>query len=918
MTRERTIGAWPSGASPDQVPPTAAYGPLLHRLVDAAARQTPNAIAVECAGRTLRYGELESQSNRLARRLRALGVLPEARVAILVDRSVEMVVAVLAVLKAGGAYVPIHPENPAERVAYLLGDSSPSAIILNERLRGLLPSQELTIVSLEKDGAEIERESTDALDDDIDPDALAYVIYTSGSTGKPKGVQIEHRNVVQFLDGLSKHIRFAPGDVHAGVASLSFDIAGLDIYATLSSGARLLIVPQEIIPQPSALLAHLRERGATSLQATPTAWRMLVDAGWTGDPPLRVLCGGEALPQALADSLTATGLEVWNLYGPTEATIWACLTRLAPNDAVTLGHPLAGTTAHVLDEQGAPVPPGGEGLLHLGGGQLARGYFNRPELTAERFIPDVFSVEPGARLYNTGDVVRVRTDGKLEYVGRRDDQVKVRGFRIELGEIEAALLRHEQVRAAAVVVQRDSADADPRLIAYVTLRRPEPVRMGEARSSTAAALPIDAEVRRFTSEVLPPHMVPERVIVLGELPVTSSGKIDRVALAQLRVAQAQRAPRHAPYVAPSTERERSLVAMLEEILDVRPIGVTDNVFELGATSVAAARLFNRVERTLGVRLPLAPLFEAPTVEQLARLVDGNGSSNGDRRFTSLVRIQPRGARPPIVCVHGGAGTILHLKPLAEQLGEDQPFFGLQMQGLAGDRPMHTSVREMARHYVRELRAALPRGPYVVAGYCFGAIVAQEMARLLSDAGADVPLLISINGPAPAYIRRYGAASHTVRPPRTPWVYPPPRDRLDALLRPAKRVWWWITFRRTFGFRGEWYAMKRRIRLLGVRIESALGRPIDDGRRERAVFEITAHLERDHVPAPWRGRMLVLQAEGIYHQAGLGWSDVDGTEVEPHVLPGWHDSQRSALYQPSVTLVAELIRGAIDRVRSAGV
>jgi hypothetical protein len=207
---------------------------------------------------------------------------------------------------------------------------------------------------------------------------------------------------------------------------------------------------------------------------------------------------------------------------------------------------------------------------------------------------------------------------------------------------------------------------------------------------------------------------------------------------------------------------------------------------------------------------------------------------------------------------------------------------------------------------------------VVAGYCFGAIVAQEMARLLSDAGADVPLLISINGPAPAYIRRYGAASHTVRPPRTPWVYPPPRDRLDAFLRPAKRVWWWITFRRTFGFRGEWYAMKRRLRLLGVRIESALGRPIDDGRRERAVFEITAHLERDHVPAPWRGRMVVLQAEGIYHQAGLGWNDVDGTEVEPHVLPGWHDSQRSALYQPSVTLVAELIRSAIDRVRSAGV
>ncbi len=881
---------------------------LLHHRVAEAAAAWPESLAVQCGDATIRYAELEAAATRVARRLRALGVGAERRVAIIADRSVDMVVAALGILKAGCAYVPLDPSNPQERLEFLLTDAAVAAVVIHERHRPLVPSIYPIVLSLDGDRELIARESTEPLPDLVTPDALAYVIYTSGSTGKPKGVQIEHRNVLAFLDGLAPRIPFRPDDVHAAVASLSFDMSGLDLFAPLTSAATLLLVPREIIPQPQAVLAYLAEHGATSFQATPTAWRMLVEAGWTGTPALRVLTGGEALSQSLADKLTAAGSEVWNLYGPTEATIYVCVASLSPGDPVTLGRPLEGTTLHVLDERGAPVTPGEEGLLFLGGPQVARGYLNRPELTAQRFVPNAFSTEPGARLYNTGDVVRQGPDGSLEYLGRRDDQVKVRGYRIELGEIEAVLLRHERVVSAAVVVHRKSLDDDPRLVAYVTVRAAQR-RRGPRKS---VYVPVVTWLRRFIADGLPSHMVPERVVILSEMPVTIAGKIDRLALAAMPLQQViPEFVRSAPIVEPRSEMERRLTEIFERVLEIRPISVTDNFFDLGATSVAAARLFSEIEHTIGGNLPLAPLFTAPTVERLAQLMEGGRVTPAPRRrFTSLVTIQAYGQRPPIFCVHGGVGTILHFGRLARYLGTDQPFYGLQMRGLEGDRPLHTNVGAMARHYVAEIAAFQPHGPYVLAGYCFGAIIAEEMARLFAANGERVSLLMSFNGPTPAYIQRKAER----RAARVSTL-PPPRDLMDAILRPAKRLWW-SRWRLRSGFARERRWLRQRGLLEWARVVSAGGGVLKDGVREQAIYAITHHIEMTHAAKPWTGSMLVAQSASMFPEDGIGWRDVEGIDVETHMSTTWADDQRLLLAEPAVVWLADVVRHAIDRVAAA--
>jgi amino acid adenylation domain-containing protein len=852
---------------------------LVQHLIADAAMTWPEAVAVQCGDAALHYAELDADSNRLARRLRALGVAPEQRVVILVDRSVEMIVALLAVLKAGCAYVPLDAANPPERLAFLLADAAPAAIIITEAQRPLLPERPPTVVSLERDRDAIARESTDPLPDLVGPDALAYMIYTSGSTGQPKGVQIEQRSVLAFLDGLAPHLAFGPGDVHGAVASLSFDMSALDIYATLTAGACLLLVPRELVAHPQALRAYLAAHDATSLQATPTAWRMLLEAGWSPEPGFRALSGGEALSQVLADKLTVMGLDVWNLYGPTEVTIYAYVAHLAAGDRVTLGHPLATATGYVLDERGAPVARGADGLLFLGGPQVARGYWQRAELTAERFVADRFAGWPGARLYNTGDIVHARADGALEYVGRRDDQVKVRGYRIELAEVEAAFLEQPGVVSAAVVVHRAPTGEDPRLIAYVTVGK------GVRRSTdrNAVYVPVATLLRYAVAEALPSHMVPERVVVLNAMPVTVAGKIDRVGLAamprQLTIPEFVRA---GSLVEPRTDIERRLAEIFERVLDMRPIGVTDNFFDLGATSVAATRLFTEIEQQIGPHLPLAPLFTAPTIEQLAALIEENATeARSMQRSTSLVAIQPRGSRPPIVCVHGGVGTILHFRPLARYLGDDQPFYGLQMQGLEGDLPLHTSIEAMAHHYVNEMLAHHVRGPYVVAGYCFGAIVAQEMARMLTARGQRVTLLVSLNGASAGFIRR---------------------KRREA----AIPLW------RRAGLRRAWDQLQQRIEFLRIRRASALGHAFDEAARRHVIPTITHHLEQTYVAKPWKGPMLVAQSETMFRERDIGWREIKGIDVQTHVSATWVDDKRQILMEPAVVWLADTVRMAIDR------
>ena len=871
-------------------------------LVRESAARFPDAVALEFGGETLTYRELDVRANRLGSYLRAQGVGPETLVALYVERSLDMILGVLGIHRAGGAYLPIDPGSPTERIEYMLGDSGAPFVLTQDQFRERLPLLGPTVISFDGSRAEIARAPAVAPAIDAPNTRLAYLIYTSGSTGRPKGVQVEHRSVVNFIAGIRDEIPLGPGRVQVALVPLAFDVSVGDIYPPLVAGARVVVASRETTANPQALIALLDRCGATHMQATPSSWRMMIDAGWTGRSPFVAMCGGEALPQALSDRLQGLGADLWNLYGPTEATIWATIHHaLRAGEPVTIGHPMLNVTAAVLDETGHPVAPGVLGELFLGGVGIARGYYNRPELTAERFSEHFVVADasgrggpraPAGRLYRTGDFVRVRPDGLIDYVGRTDYQVKLRGHRIELGEVEAALVKRPGVQEAVAIV-RDDEHAGPQLLAYITVDS----------KTTHDTTPLT--IRRALLETLPRYMVPDVVVVLDALPLTPNGKIDR---AQLPVSADVLGPARGQgtlQVAPRTPLETSLVAIWEDVLNIRPIGATDDVFDLGMTSIAAARVVQRIELELGATLPLSPLFQAPTVEKLAALIEQKDATG---RWTSLVPVQPHGTQTPVFFVHGGVGTILHFRQLARRLGTAQPFYGLQMQGLYGDRPVHVTPEQMATHYLREMREVQPQGPYAIAGYCFGAIVAFEMARQLERAGEPLPLLINVNGPSPAYIRAHGSARR-LGPPSPPW--PVAATAVGRAVLAVKKLRWTITWP-VIGrqLRKRWRMVQRAVVVAGARFYSARGWPIPESWRNAALGWICNSAERSYEPDVFSGTMLMFVAPDLYREADLGWSAHIKGGIEICEVPGQQSTQRDAMHEPFVGYVSERLRAAL--------
>jgi amino acid adenylation domain-containing protein len=575
----------------------------VHQLFEEQARRTPEAVAVVFEDQQLTYRELDTRANQLAHRLQALGVGPGTLVGICVERSLQMVVGLLAALKAGGAYVPLDPGYPKERLAFML-EGAVTVLLTQQRLLDLLPDHQARVVCLDTDWETIERESRSKPASDVTSDNLAYVIFTSGSTGKPKGVEIPHRAVVNFLHSMREEPGLTEQDTLLSVTTLSFDIAALEIFLPLTVGARVVVISRETASDGSLLADKLAQCGATAMQATPVTWRLLLEAGWQGSKHLTVLCGGEALPRELADSLMAKGSSLWNLYGPTETTIWSALRRVDSKDRrISIGHPIANTQIYILDSHLQPVPIGVPGDLYIGGDGLARGYLNRPDLTQERFITNPFSDEPGARLYKTGDLGRYFADGNIEFLGRIDGQVKIRGFRIELGEIENVLAQVPGVREA-VVLAREDTPGEKRLVAYM-------VPDGKLSLPTG-------ELRTFLSEKLPEYMVPAAFVALERLPLTPNGKVDRGALPAPDTSKPELSE---TFVAPRNSVEEELAGIWAELLKVERVGVHDSFFDLGGYSLLAIRAIARVRQAFGIALSLRALFENPTVAGLAAQVD---------------------------------------------------------------------------------------------------------------------------------------------------------------------------------------------------------------------------------------------------------------------------------------------------------
>lgn len=905
----------------------------LHTLFEAHAARAPHQIAVTCDGAYLTYGELDARAERLARSLRRAGVGRGHLCALFVPRSLEMIIGILAALKAGAAYVPVDVTYPAERVRFMLDDARPRVVLTRNDAATVLPQYDGRVICIDddtKDAAEDNAEDNgDELSRDVvTPDDLAYVIYTSGSTGQPKGVQIRHRSAAHLFNVTRDDFAFGSSDVWTVFHSYSFDLSVWEIFGALTNGARLVIVPTETAQSPVAFLELLRAERVTVLNQTPAAINQLWRAREVADPDaatalsddLRlIICGGEALPTSLARRLLKWDVPVWNFYGPTEATVWTTIHPVAPDDlhlaSAPIGRPLAGAHVLVLDEEGQEAANGESGEIHIGGANLALGYLNRPELTAEKFIPHPFDPDSHARLYRTGDLARVLPGGALEYLGRLDHQVKVRGFRIELGEIEAALAAHPRVRDAVVIVHKDEEDMDGRLLAYIVCAE------GAARFDD-----LQSELKSFLKQRLPAHLIPSLFVELEKLPLTSNDKIDRRALPQLmaaphahRAADEQNhnatmqngdmAASHAD--AMRMQVERRLIRLWERTLKTAPISAQDDFFRLGGDSLLAVQMLLQVEEEFGKRVPPATLITNATIEHLATTIT---TPDAMPAWSPVVPIKPEGSRPPLFLVHPIGGEVFGYAALAKLLGDEQPVYGLQAYGLDGERAPIERIEEMASLYLDEVLKIQPREPFLFGGYSFGGIVAYEMARQLHErSGRAAALVAVLDEEAPRAARP--PAWHPLALARFTRNLPfwtrdslrgrPVGDIMRAVARHSSRV-------------ARTHLARPSINVFNIKpYEQKLADMLDVDQlppTHRRVSEalhraLTAYCPR---PCPVRVTLFRTKSNRLLDTVAFdkGWSGLAQEGVEVHIVAGNHNNMYE---QPQARLLAAGMRACLDRI-----
>lgn len=856
----------------------------IHELFEQQVERTPDAIAVAFNGQQLTYAQLNQRANQLAHFLRNQGVGPDVCVGLCAQRSLQMLLGVLGILKAGGAYVPIDPSYPPARAAYMLRDARVALVLTHGDVQAVLSEVEATRVQLEQVDPHL---PTQNLANTASPRNAAYVLYTSGSTGRPKGVVMHHSALVnliywqmQTLPTKARTLQFT---------SIGFDVSFQEIFTTWCSGGALVVIQEEHRRNPAALLQILEQEGIERLFVPFAVLQHLArtrkEGAATPHALREVITAGEQLqvtPEIVRFFGGAHGPTLYNQYGPTEAHVVTAypLGGLAEQWPALppIGRPIANAYMRLLDRNLHPVAQGEPGELCIGGMCLSRGYLARPDLTAEKFIPDPLGTEPGARLYRTGDLAKYLPDGNIDFLGRIDAQVKIRGYRIELGEIESVLREHPGIQEA-VVIAREDVPGDRRLVGYLVA--PDEKAIVDLRASLRARLP--------------EYMVPSAFVRLDALPLTTNGKVDRRALPapggeRIAVATA--------LVAPRTPTERWLVETWQSQIGIHPIGIQDNFFEVGGHSLMAVRIFDLIQKELGRSLSPATLFQAPTVETLAAILD---QEDWKPDWKCLVAIRPNGTRPPFFFIHGARANVLFYQVLAKYLPTDIPLFAVQSLGLDGQTEPLKTVEEMAEFYLREIRSVQPEGPYYLGGMSFGGIVALEIAQRLYTQGQETRLVAMLNsecpGGSPYFPKRSGLFQHKIIP---------------RVLRAETSF---ITLRQ----KGLAAFLRNKIRPKAshrtVVDDELSSKRISDQEIVERIFRLNQTAERKYRPHPYPGRITLLytaERHPIQYpdtDTRLAWSDYAEGGLEVHLIPGDHVSMRK---EPHVKVLTAKLSACLNQ------
>ncbi|EGK86184.1 amino acid adenylation domain protein [Microcoleus vaginatus FGP-2] len=885
----------------------------IHHLFEAQAEQTPNAVAAVLGSEQLTYRELNHRANQLAHHLQGLGVGPETCVGICVDRSLDILVGLLGILKAGAAYLPLDPAYPQERLTFMLEDAKFPVLLTQQPQVEKLPSHRAKVVCLDTDWEAINRESRENPISSVTADNLAYVMYTSGSTGRPKGVSVIHRGVVRLVKG-ANYANLAAEEVFLQLAPISFDASTLEIWGSLLNGARLVIFPPHT-PSLEELGQVIQQYQITTLWLTAGLFHLMVDERLEDLKPLRqLLAGGDVLsvPHVQKFLQKIGDCKLINGYGPTENTTFTCCYPITEPDqlgnSVPIGRPITNTQVYLLDSHLQPVPMGVPGELYIGGDGLARGYLNRPDLTEEKFLQNPFSDEPGTRLYKTNDLARYLPNGNIEFLGRIDNQVKIRGFRIELGEIEAVLAQHPTVKETVVTARKDIS-GNKSLVAYIV-------------SHQEQASTID-ELRRFLKQKLPDYMVPGAFVLLEALPLTPNGKVDRRALPAPD--QIRKEPEET-FVAPRNELELQLTQIWEKVLGVHPISVKDNFFDLGGHSMLAARLFAQIEKKLGRNLPLANLFQAPTIEELARIFSQEDHSSEQKKSTmqlesasnllnqsgtaspcsSLIVIQPKGSKPPLFCIHVLGRGLKFYRPLVNHLGLEQPLYGLAAQIMDKKYAPPNRVEDLAAHYIKEMRILQPDGPYFLAGVSFGGSVAFEMAQQLVAQGQKVALLALLDTHTSEALKQISSTellsahwSNFLQLGPT-YVLKKAKDNVKGKIQ---------------RFNDK---LNHSLNEIGCKFYIGIGRPLPKDLQDFTFQQENIQASRNYVPQVYPGQVVLFRSTdqiiGVssYADPLLGWGELAAGGLEFHEVPGTH---LGMLQEPHVQVLAEKLKACLDKAQA---